>query len=429
MFLNSKLNKLSFLVYGLGLTGQSVVKFFKRNKIKNYTVWDDNNKKLFKNKRTNNLKKNLREVDYIVLSPGISLKKTKYKKILINHKDKIITDIDLIFLQKKNFKSIVVTGTNGKSTTCKLIYHLLKKNGFQTALGGNIGKPVLNILLKKINFLVIEASSFQLAHSKFICPDYAFLLNITNDHIDWHGSKQNYVNSKFKIFKLQNKKQYGFLNKALLNNFKKRNFKNKLIIPRIQIYKKLKPKIKNFYLRSNINDENMSNVLAFSNLLNINVKSFIRSVDTFKGLNHRYEIFLKRKNCIYINDSKATSFQSTKAALSSSKNILWILGGLPKKNDKIILKGLKKNIIKSYIIGKHVNFFKRQLINKIDIYVANNLKNSIIKVHQDINFLRNKKKYVILLSPAAASYDQYLNFEKRGEKFKKLVNIYAKKFI
>ena len=178
MLLNSKLNKLSFLVYGLGLTGQSVVKFFKKNKIKNYTVWDDNNKKLFKNKRTNNLKKNLGEVDYIILSPGISLKNSKYKKILTNYKDKIITDIDLIFLQKKNFKSIVVTGTNGKSTTCKLIHHVLKKNGFQAAIGGNIGKPILNISRKNNQFLVIEASSFQLAHSKFICPDYAFLLNI-----------------------------------------------------------------------------------------------------------------------------------------------------------------------------------------------------------------------------------------------------------
>ena len=429
MFLNSKLNKLSFLVYGLGLTGQSVVKFFKRNKIKNYTVWDDNNKKLFKNKRTNDLKKKLGEVDFIILSPGISLKKSKYKKVLINYKYKIITDIDLIFLQKKNFKSIVVTGTNGKSTTCKLIHHVLKKNGFQTAIGGNIGNPILNVLSKKHKFLVIEASSFQLAHSKFICPDYAFLLNITNDHIDWHGSKQNYINSKFKIFKLQNKSQYGFLNKALQNNFKKRNFRNKLIIPRVQNYKKFKTKIKNSYLRSNINDENMSNVLAFSNLLKIKVNSFIKSVNTFKGLSHRYEIFLKRKNCIYINDSKATSFQSTKAALSSTKNVLWILGGLPKKNDKIILKGLKMNIIKAYIIGKHINFFKKQLINKIDIYVANNLENSVIKVHQDIKFLRQRKKYVILLSPSAASYDQFLNFEKRGEKFKKLVNKYAKKFI
>ncbi len=429
MFLNSKLNKLSFLVYGLGLTGQSVVKFFKRNKIKNYTVWDDNDKKLFKNKRTNDLKKKLGEVDLIILSPGISLKKSKYKKVLINYKYKIITDIDLIFLQKKNFKSIVVTGTNGKSTTCKLIHHVLKKNGFQTAIGGNIGNPILNVLGKKHKFLVIEASSFQLAHSQFICPDYAFLLNITNDHIDWHGSKQNYINSKFKIFKLQNKSQYGFLNKALLNNFKKRNFRNKLIIPRVQNYKKFKTKIKNSYLRSNINDENMSNVLAFSNLLKIKVNSFIKSVNTFKGLSHRYEIFLKRKNCIYINDSKATSFQSTKAALSSTKNVLWILGGLPKKNDKIILKGLKMNIIKAYIIGKHINFFKKQLINKIDIYVANNLENSVIKVHQDIKFLRQRKKYVILLSPSAASYDQFLNFEKRGEKFKKLVNKYAKKFI
>ena len=423
------LKKLSFLIYGLGLTGKSVINFFKKNHIKNFKVWDDEDKGLYKTKRPKNLEKALKRVNYIVVSPGVSLKKSKNKKKLIKYKAKIITDIDLIFLMKKFYKTIVVTGTNGKSTTCKILAHVLNKNGYKALLGGNIGTPILDLKINRDNFLIIEASSFQLAHSKFICPDYAFLLNITNDHIDWHGSKRNYVNSKFKIFKLQNKNQYGFLNKALQNNFKKRNLRNKLIIPKIQYYKKIKPKIKNSYLRSNINDENMSNVLAFSNLLKIKVKSFIKSVNTFKGLNHRYEIFLKRKNFIYINDSKATSFQSTKAALSSAKNILWILGGLPKKNDKIILKRLKKNIIKSYIIGRHVNFFKKQLINKIDIYVANSLENSIIKVHQDIKFLKQKKKYVILLSPAAASYDQYLNFEKRGEKFKKLVYHYAKKFV
>ncbi len=202
------LKKLSFLVYGLGSTGQSVIKYLKKRKIFNFCVWDDNTKLIekFRSKKILNLKDALKEVDYIILSPGISLKKNKNKKKLLKFKKKIITDIDLLFLSNVKFRSIIVTGSNGKSTTCKIITHLLKRNKFKVELGGNIGTPVLDLKIRKNIFLVIEASSFQLSHSKFIRPDYAVLLNITNDHLDWHGSLQDYIKSKLKIFKLQKKK-------------------------------------------------------------------------------------------------------------------------------------------------------------------------------------------------------------------------------
>ena len=210
------LKKFSFLVYGLGSTGHSVIKYFKKRRIHNFYVWDDNVKlrKKFGSKNVVNLKNILKEVDYIVLSPGISLKKTKYKKNLIKFRKKIITDIDLLYLSNSKFKSIVVTGSNGKSTTCKIISHLLKKNKFDVELGGNIGTPVLNLKIKKNIFFVIEASSFQLAHSKFIHPNYAILLNITNDHLDWHGSMQDYIKSKLRIFDLvhKNGKKYIGIN-------------------------------------------------------------------------------------------------------------------------------------------------------------------------------------------------------------------------
>ena len=153
-------------------------------------------------KRPSDLNKTFKEVNYIVLSPGISLFKLK-NKTLKKYKNKIITDIDIIFLLQKNFKSILVTGTNGKSTTCKIISHILKKSGFKTYLGGNIGTPILNSKIKQNSFLIIEVSSFQLAYSKFIRPDYAFLLNVTNDHLDWHGSYRNYLNTKMRIFENQ----------------------------------------------------------------------------------------------------------------------------------------------------------------------------------------------------------------------------------
>ncbi len=418
--------KLSFLVYGLGTTGKSVVNFFKKNKIKNFQVWDDKNKKLFIKKRPKNLYKALRDVNYVILSPGVSLKKSKNKKILTKYEKKIITDIDLIFIQKKFFKSIVVTGTNGKSTTCKIISQLLKKNNYKTLIGGNIGTPVLDLNIKKDNFLVIEASSFQLSHSKFISPDYGILLNITNDHIDWHGNMKNYINAKLKIFKNQRPNQFAFVGNNQKFHFKKKNFLGSLIIPNIHRYQKLKSKLKNPYLNSEVNDENMSYVYELSKLLKLSKKSFLNSLNNFAGLPHRYEIFLKKKNCVFINDSKATSFQATQYALKNTKNIYWIVGGLPKKNDKIILKNLKKNIIKSYIIGKNVNFFKKQLENQVDYIISKNLESSIVQIFKDLKFYK-KKNNTILLSPASASFDQYSNFEKRGDEFKKLCNYYARK--
>jgi len=424
------LKKLSFLVYGLGSTGRSVIQYFKKIKISNFSAWDDNARvrKKFGSKNISNLKNVLKEVDYIVLSPGISLKKTKYKEDLIKFKKKIITDIDLLYLNNLKFKSVVVTGSNGKSTTCKIITHLLKKNKFNVELGGNIGTPVLNLKIKKNTFFVIEASSFQLSHSKFIHPNYAILLNITNDHVDWHGSMQAYIQSKFKIFDLQKKNNFALVNDNFKDIFRRKKYLSKLVSINFRDYKKIKSKIKNTYLKSRTNDENMNFVYALAKLLKIKKNSFIKSMNSFLGLPHRYEVFFKRKGITFINDSKATSFQATKFALASSKNIYWILGGLPKDKDKIDLKYIKNNIIKSYIIGKNINFFKKQLENKVKFSVTKNLKNAIIEILKDIRLLK-KINNTILLSPGAASFDQFKNFESRGNEFKKLSRLYAKKFI
>ena len=424
------LKKLSFLVYGLGATGNSVINYFKKKNISSFFVWDDNLnlRKKFKSNNILDLKSVLKKVDYIVLSPGISLNKTKHKKNLIKFKKKIITDIDLFYLINPNIKSIVVTGSNGKSTTCKIIAHLLKKNKFNVELGGNIGKPVLNLKIKKNIFFVIEASSFQLSHSKFIHPNYAILLNITNDHLDWHGSMQEYIKSKFKIFDLQKKNDFALVNDNFKNIFKKKNYLSKLAQLKFKDYKKIKFKINNEYLKSNTNDENMNFVYALAKILKINNHSFIKSMSSFVGLPHRYEIFFKRKGITFINDSKATSLQATKFALASSKNIYWILGGLPKDKDKIDLKNVKNNIIKSYIIGKNIIFFKKQLQNKVQFSVTKNLKNAIISALKDIKLFK-KINNTILLSPGAASFDQFKNFENRGNEFKKLSRLYAKKFI
>ena len=427
MISKKNLKNLSFLIYGLGLTGKSVVNFFIKNNIRNFKVWDDHNKELYKKNRASNLLKALYSVDYIILSPGVSLAKSKNKNNLIKFKKKIITDLDLFFLVKKFSKSIVITGTNGKSTTSKILSHVLKKNHFQPVLGGNIGAPVLSLKIKKKNTIIIEASSFQLSYSKFIYPDYAILLNISNDHLDWHVNMKDYINSKFKIFENQNKRQFALVNINFKNFFKKKKLSGKLKIPNLKKYITLKSEFKNNYLKLNMNDENMSFVYELTKLLKIRKRSFLNSLNTFVGLPHRYEIFMKRNNCTFINDSKATSFQSTKFALKNSKNIFWILGGMPKKNDKIILRGLKKNILRSYIIGKNINFFKKQIKGQIKFCETRTIRKSIIKILKDIRTLK-KQNNTILLSPSSASYDQYSNFEKRGDEFKKLSKLYARKY-
>ena len=425
MVQSSKLRELSFLVYGLGLSGRSVINFFKKNGVKNFKIWDDNKKFVYKKYRSKNLITTLNQVDYIVLSPGISLIKSKK---LNKYKKKIITDIDLFYLFNNKLKSIVVTGTNGKSTTCKLIAHLLQKNKFKCSLGGNIGTPILNLKNFKSSFIIIEASSFQLSHSKFICPNYALFLNFSNDHLDWHGSKNKYLNSKLKIFNLQKKKNFAIINKNLKEEFIKKKFLGKLLLPKIKDYRKIKKNIKNNYLTSNINEENMSFVYTLSKLLKISEKSFFKAMKSFRGLPHRFEIFLQRGNTIFINDSKATSFTAAESALRSLKNVYWILGGLPKRNDKLVLSKIKKNIIKCYLIGKNINFFKKQIKDRIDFSITKNLENSIIEISKDLELQTQVNKF-ILLSPGAASYDQFENFEKRGEEFKRLCKKYVRKFI
>ena len=226
---------------------------------------------------------------------------------------------------------------------------------------------------------------------------------------------KNYIDSKFRIFNHQKKNQYSFVN-AKWKKSSKRNLLGKLVIPNIRIFQKHKPNIKNSYLVSEMNNENMSFVFELAMILKISKNSFFKSLNSFKGLPHRYEIFLKKKNCLFINDSKATSFQATKLALKNSNNIYWIVGGLPKKNDKIDLKDLKKHIVKSYIVGKNIRFF-RAASKSSKLFYCQKFKKFNYSNFKDIKKFK-KNHNTILLSPASASYDQFINFEKRGKNLK-----------
>ena len=419
----------SFAIYGLGLSGNSALRFLKKKNTKKIYTWDDKKNKNDK-KKFILFKKKLDEVDYIIISPGINIPKTKFKSKLFRNKKKIITDLDLFYMQKIQIKSIVITGTNGKSTVCKLIQHIFKTNKLDAQLGGNIGKPVLDLKIKRKSIVIIEASSFQLSYTKFLKPNFAVILNIGSDHLDWHKTIENYRNCKFKIFSKQDGNDIALLNnKKLIKLFKEKKYLSKLkVIKKYALYKTIKKKITNEYLISEPNLENLTFTHRISELFKIKEKIFLRAVNSFKGLPHRHEIFLKKNKIVFIHDSKATSFDSTKHALKNNKNIFWIFGGLPKIRDNFNLLGVSSNIIKSFIIGKKTTYFKNQIGEKIKYKISFNLKNAIKDVFKELLSTKDNK-VTVLFSPASASYDQYNNFVDRGNEFKKIIKDYAKKFL
>ena len=266
-----------------------------------------------------------------------------------------------------------------------------------------------------------------MAYSKIIKPKYAAILNISNDHEDWHKNYKNYQIAKLKIFSNQDQKDYAYLqNDDLIRKFRKKNFKSKLIKINYNSEKYLSKKISNRYFNYSPNLKNFIFSYFFLKSLKIKDKLIFNSLKKFKGLTHRHEIFLKIKNNTFINDSKATSFDATKHALKSNKNIFWIVGGIPKKNDKIFIQKFKQNVKEAFIIGKNIKHFKNNFQGVIKYTVSNNLKQAVKDIFKKLELNRDN---TILLSPASASFDQFNNFEERGRVFKKYINIYAKKYL
>ena len=425
-------------IYGLARTGISTLNFLK-NKGNKLICWDDKlktRKKISKNFLLKSIKQlNKHLFDFIVISPGINKNNCSIKNFLSKNENKIITDLDIFYSFNYFNKIISITGTNGKSTTCKLLYEIFRAGGYKAQLGGNIGRPLLDLKkLKKESIFILELSSYQLDYTKYFRSNHAAILNISFDHLERHKNIQNYINAKAKIFKFQKETDIAYLSKKNKYFSKiKKNFKSKIKIIKLKNIYKLKKKITNDYLLTLTNLENLAFVLNITKKFKLNKKIIFRVINKFKGLPHRQEKIYSGKKIICINDSKATSFDASRQALNSYKNIFWILGGINKKKDKIQLEKLKKNIVQAYIVGKNKNFFINQFNNKINYKKCIDLPNAFPKVIKDIKIF--KKKYstykipTLLFSPAAASFDAYKDFEERGNHFKKLFNKNKNKLI
>ena len=203
--LNDNLKNKIFLIYGYGKSGRSAYNYLKKNN--KIIIYDDNNKlnKFFIAKK----KVKLIKFDYIVLSPGININKCSLKNYLKKNKSKIITDLDIFYLNNPNNLKITITGTNGKSTTAKLLFNILKDQRKNVILAGNIGVPILSTKKIRTNTIfVIEASSYQIDYSQYFKTNYAFILNISPDHLDRHKSIQKYAYAKLKLILNQNRNFY-----------------------------------------------------------------------------------------------------------------------------------------------------------------------------------------------------------------------------
>ena len=421
IFLNKKI-----LIYGLGKSGLSTFKFLKNkskiflfddHKIKNKN--SDIKKKLIKYKDLLNL-----QIDQIILSPGIDINKCKLSKFLKKNRNKIYTDLDVFYSFYKN-DCITITGTNGKSTTCQLMYEVLSDQNFDVKLVGNIGNPILSVKsVKKKTIFVLEASSYQLEYSKIFKSKYAAILNLSPDHLERHKTLNKYVKAKFKLLKKQSRKNLAFINKndLLINKeLKSNNFKSKIIkVNTKKKHQNFLKKVDNKYFNSQTNIENLSFILEISKKLNLKINLIAQTIRKFNGLKYRQQIIFKRNNLTIINDSKSTSFSSSVGLLKSNQNIYWILGGIHKKGDKLNLSKKYFSNIKAFIYGKNKKPFSEQLRGKIMYKKFDNLKKAL----KEIFAIIKKEKFInktILFSPCAASFDSFKNFEDRGLFFNNLI--------
>ena len=383
-----RFEKKKILIYGFGITGKSCFNYLKK---KNFVkIYDDESQKINEKYKSFFLKKKSLanyKFDNIVLSPGIDLNKCSIKEYLKKNNKIIISDLDIFYFKFiKNLK-ITITGTNGKSTTAKLIYDILKDNKNDVRLVGNIGFPILNE--KQINnntIFVIEASSYQIEYSGFFKTDIAILLNITPDHLERHKSFKNYIKVKLKLIKNQNKNGIAIVNlsdKFLRKQIYLNGLQKKIVRMNLKLPNKILKNIKNSYFQNLNNIENLKYAFAVSKILKVSDKNILKNINKFSGLIYRNEIIFNNGRLMIINDSKSTSFSSSVSLLQSFKNIYWIVGGMAKKGDEFKLKKKFGKNIKAYIYGKDINFFEKKIKKKIKFKKYKNLIDALKDVYRD----------------------------------------------
>ena len=378
--------------------------------------------------------------DVVMKSPGIPEKAPIVKK-LIEKGIPVISEIEFANDFTKAM-TIGITGSNGKTTTTMLTYHLLKEGGLNVGLGGNIGKSFAwQVAEENYDSYVLELSSFQLDGIINYKPHIAIITNISPDHLDRYDYKyENYIASKFRITMNQTEEDYLIYDAddEAIGNWLKNNKVKAQLIP-FSISKAIENGafLNNNTMEININQEeflmetanialegkhNMKNAMAatsVANILRIRKQTIRESLSNFQGVEHRLEKVLKIHNVQYINDSKATNVNATFFALDSMTTpTVWIVGGVDKGNDYAELMPLVHEKVKAIIcLGVDNKKIIDAFGNVVDMMVE------VDNMHDAVNTARHiaEKGDTVLLSPACASFDLFQNYEDRGNQFKREV--------
>lgn len=370
-------------------------------------------------------------VDLIVKSPGIP-EKAAVVQLIRKKNIELISEIEFAFRYCPG-KIIAITGSNGKTTTTLLTYHIFSETGKSVEVGGNVGRSFARILVEEENkdYYIIEVSSFQLDDIRLFKPDVAILLNITPDHLDRYDYNiDNYAAAKLNITKNQDGDNVLIYNAEDegINTYLSPEHKNKRLISiqssnienrSLLTSSAQKIDIQNYKLKGLHNIWNAQCAIEAALAAGISTKDIENALAGFSNVEHRLEKVAQINNILYVNDSKATNVDSVYFALGAfDTSIIWIAGGTDKGNDYKQLLDLVKEKVKALIClgvdnSKLLEFFSPHI--------------KIIEETQDIeNALRLASTYaeqsdVVLLSPACASFDLFNNYEHRGKLFKQAV--------
>jgi UDP-N-acetylmuramoylalanine--D-glutamate ligase len=384
-----------------------------------------------------NSKEKILNASVVVKSPGIPEKNPMIKEIRKNGIE-IISEIEFAFWYKGDSKIIGITGSNGKTTTTALLYHICKTADLDCAMVGNIGFSFARqVAVDQKKLYVVEISSFQLDDIKKFRPDVAILTNITEDHLDRYEYKfENYIKSKFRIIENQTEDDIFIYNdddeitKKYLNNFLKKSnplpisMNNELpegaYIANAKMYLKwqneeMEMNVEDFAIKGKHNQYNTMAAGISAAVMGIRKEKIRDAIQTFKSLEHRMSTVATIRGVEFINDSKATNVNSTWYALESmTRPVILILGGVDKGNDYSFIKELVKEKVKA-IVCMGIDNTKIHEAFGNDVQLIVNTQSAKDAVQSAFHFA--DKGDVVLLSPACASFDLFKNYEDRGMQF------------
>lgn len=454
-------------VFGLGKAGEATVAALLAGGAKVW-AWDDkkevdsDQRSAISEKKDNTGRWPLAAVHYsswpwkdikaLVLSPGVPLTHPKPHAVVEmaeQHDCPVIGDIELLTRACPETRIIGITGTNGKSTTTTLIGHILKTCGVKAEVGGNLGTAALALApLGMEGTYVLELSSYQLDLLHTARFNIAVWLNITPDHIDRHGNMEGYIAAKMHLFDRQRADDMAIIGvddafSAAVADTVKQKKKQRVIEISVRSKAEGGVCVKDGWLHDNIdptpqrfdlnpiitltgrhNWQNAAMAYATARACGLHADAIYKAMTSFAGLRHRLQLVATVNGVRFINDSKATNADATSNALAPYESIYWIAGGKQKEGGIEPLAPYFPKIAHVFLIGESEDAFAETLRGKAPFTLCGTLKTALEKAAKQA-FTEKKKNAVVLLSPACASFDQFKNFEERGDQFCQMVEALA----